>query len=128
MVFDGHYWVVRDGKIIDPMFKSYEEVKSICGLKGDPIYLPADDLTQQVFKKKLSIKINKLEERGLHFLGRKGDWKITDGCCDMNAYTEQKLRGGEIIFGSMGWKRINGNGIHYEFGGEGWTVSKFMKK
>ena len=54
------------------------------------------------------------------------DWKITQGGCCLNAYTEQKLRGGEIVFGSMGWKRMNGNGIHYEFGGEGWNVVQFM--
>ena len=120
---DGHYWVVRDGVIIDPMFEEYEETKAIFGLKGKPIYLPADALTQQVFKKKLNNYIKELEEEGYRF---PGCWTITNRNCNLNAYVEQKLRGGEIVFGSMGWKRKNGNGIHYEFGGEGFNVAKFM--
>tara|TARA_R110000868_G_scaffold294737_2_gene555205 strand:+ start:85 stop:558 length:474 start_codon:yes stop_codon:yes gene_type:complete len=120
--FDGHYWVVRDGVIIDPIFEDYTATKSIFGLKGRSIYLPADALTQQVFKKKLTDHITKLETEGYRF---PNDWEIAYGHCDLNAYTEQKLRGGEIVFGSMGWKRKNGNGVHYEYGGEGWNVAKF---
>ena len=121
--FDGHYWVVRDGVIIDPMFEDYTASKSIFGLKGRSIYLPADALTQQVFKKKLNDHIAKLEAEGYQF---PDCWEIAYGRCDLNAYVEQKLRGGEIVFGSMGWKRKNGNGVHYEFGGEGFNVAKFM--
>ena len=35
-------------------------------------------------------------------------------------------RGGELVFGSMGWKKQQG--IHYEYGGENWTVSQHLKK
>lgn len=124
MSFDGHYWVVRDGKIIDPMFRDYDYVKSVRNLKGEPIYLPADALTQQVFKKKQEQKIKQQKEMGFYT----SNWKMLSGFCDTNSYHEQQLRGGEIVFGSMGWKENNGSGIHYEFGGEGWNVSKFMKK
>ena len=123
--FDGHYWVVRDGEIIDPMFPYYEDSKALYGLKGKRIYLPADDLTQRVFKRLLNTHIEQFEEEGYQVVN---DWEIAPGGCGINAYVEQQLRGGEIVFGSMGWKRKNGNGIHYEYGGEGWNVADFMYK
>ena len=125
MSFDGHYWVVRDGKIIDPMFRFYEEdVKLTHDLIGEPIYLPADPLTQKVFKKKQEEKMKNQKDWGFYTK----DWKMKLGYCDTNAYHEQQLRGGEIVFGSMGWKRNDGEGIHYEYGGVGWTTAQFMKK
>jgi len=32
------------------------------------------------------------------------------------------------VFGSMGWKKNDGSGVHYEFGGENWTIAKFLGK
>jgi trehalose utilization protein len=37
--------------------------------------------------------------------------------CYQNVIIDIYLNGGEIVFGSMGWKREDGS-IHYEFGGE----------
>ena len=124
MAFDGHYWVMRDGKIIDPMFKFYNEVKRQWGCNGEIVYLPASPLIQSVFKKKQLEKITMAEECGFYT----NRWTNTQGFCDINAYHEQKKNGGEIVFGSMGWKRTSDNSIHYEFGGENYTVAQFMKK
>jgi len=121
---DGHFWVVRDGKIIDPDFDEYHFIKKVQGCVGPRVYLPADDLVQRVIKRKHEAVIS-MEECGtifsLHFRGR------PQMCsCFQNACMEINLNGGELVFGSMGWKKRSG-GIHYEFGGEGWKVSQFLK-
>ena len=122
MSFDGHYWVVRDGKIIDPMFKFYETVKRQWGCDEEIVNLPASPVAQAVFKKKQLGKVQMAKSCGFyHSL-----WDASQGFCDINAYHEQKMRGGEIVFGSMGWRRTKDNSIHYEYGGENYTVAQFM--
>ena len=34
---------------------------------------------------------------------------------------------GSLRFGSLGWARRDGNGVHYEFGGEDWTMRQFLR-
>jgi hypothetical protein len=130
---DGHFWIVRDGEIIDPYFKDYDMVKVINNLEGDRIYLPAGELIQKVMKKKYIDKVidlsnsveNSFEKKMFDLRMKKG---VMVNNCNFNAVWEQMKNGGEIVFGSMGWKRKNGKGIHYEFGGENWTISQFLNK
>ena len=49
---DGHFWVVRDGKIIDPNFPQYDMIKKIVGGVGERVYLPAEKIIQSFMIKK----------------------------------------------------------------------------
>ena len=122
---DGHYWIERDGVIVDPYFNYYDAVKSIRGLTDEIVYLEAPPVIQTVFIKKL------MDTRDIvDYFSQKqlAQYRPKNACCATNTVVEQKLRGGRIVFGSMGWKRKNGDGVHYEFGGENYTVKQFLKK
>ena len=121
--FDGHFWVMRDGKIIDFDFPFYNFVKKVQNCGGETIYLPAPPLVQKKFIKMFK-KIT--TKAGIDDKFFKKYWEITQGCCYDNARMEIAQRGGELVFGSMGWKKQQG--IHYEYGGENWTVSQHLKK
>ena len=123
--FDGHFWVERDGEIIDPYFKDYDFIKQMNGCKGKQIHLPATAMIQQVFIKKFKAVEDNLgisDSDYTHMFGEPRPF-----CCYQNCRLEIILRGGNLVFGSMGWAKKSG-GIHYEFGGDGWTVSQFLKK
>ena len=50
------------------------------------------------------------------------------GGCFQNALLEYQ-EGDVLKFGSMGWRKKDGSGVWWEFGGEDWTgVSSFIKK
>jgi hypothetical protein len=118
--FDGHYWVERNGKIIDIDFPEYQLIKAMKGCKGKCQYKEAPIDVQKVFIK--SIKTEELEN------GMKRNIPPSFNRCQYNAYMEQKLHGGRIVFGSMGWKMKNGK-VWWEYGGENWTkVVQFVKK
>ena len=52
----------------------------------------------------------------------------TEGMCYQNCILEVFRNGGEIKFGSMGWKKKSDGTVWYEFGGKDWTgVKQFMK-
>ena len=54
---DGHFWIVRDGKIVDPYFKEYDLlVKFHNGKKGSFIHKPADNMTQLVIENHQSVE------------------------------------------------------------------------
>jgi len=142
-VIDGHFWVERDGRIFDaPCEKEYGD---ICRLHGcdstDKKYLPAPELTQKlvinIFTKaygKIALKNEKtsLESLCSWFLKSveevygKGHKRPTDGfgSCLQYAFCELAENGGKLVFGSLGFKRRNRAGHHYEYGGEGedWKV------
>ncbi len=114
---DGHFWVEREGKIIDPYFMEYDLIKGIQGLSGDRIYLPAPPLIQCIFEKVLQRSCGKRQYT---------NYKPRCYECSHNAVYEYQKNGGKIVFGSMGWKRKDGT-IHYEFGGENYTAKQFIK-
>jgi hypothetical protein len=123
---DGHFWIVRDDKIVDFEFKEYDFIKKINKCKGEKIYLPAPEMTQKIainiFEKVLNIifkkdSIEKNREIFYLFSKKLGFNKPTFSRCFQNVIMEIYLNGGEIVFGSMGWKREDGS-IHYEYGGE----------
>ena len=119
---DGHFWVERDGKIIDPYFQDYDAIKMIQRLKGDRIHLEAEPLIQAIMTKKFE---KSEDQKGMISLLLIVDTPEPYQCYS-NSIVEIKKRGGVLKFGSMGWKRKAG-GIHYEFGGEGWKIHQFLK-
>lgn len=117
---DGHYWVEKDGKIIDIDFPEYKFIKAMNGCKGKCQYKEAPMDVQKAFIK--SIKTEELEN------GMKLNIPPRFNQCQYNAYRAQKLHGGRLVFGSMGWKMKKG-GVWWEYGGENWTkVAQFIKK
>ena len=123
---DGHFWVVRDGKIIDPNFPQYDMIKKIVGGVGERVYLPAEKIIQSFMIKKYIVGRTMLltDERNKYIIEM---YSPLFAKCETNALVETLKNGGEIVFGSMGWNTKNG-GIHYEYGGANWTISQFLKK
>ncbi len=137
---DGHFWVVRDGKIIDPVFDEY---KLVCHIRNadwkDRHNLPAPEMTQtlmiNMFKKILNNQLGKdksFEELidefyALTVLYMKKPTPQADKCFQ-NCLIEIKERGGDLVFGSLGFKLKCNEGYWYEFGGADWTsVKQFIK-
>jgi len=132
---DGHFWVVRDGKIIDPMFDEY---KTICDVRNanwkDRDYIPAPKITQNlilgIYKKVLNnlLKEESFEKQIEEFfyitILMNGDSKPLMYCCFQNCLLEIYQRGGEIVFGSLGFKFKDKEGYWYEFGGNNYKIVK----
>lgn len=133
---DGHFWVVRDGKIIDPHFPEYDLICKIrsCDPKADKSYIPAPEMTQKImidmFKKcfKKHLKGDTIEELSKELLIISGDYKKpVVSCCFQNSLMEIAKNGGQLIFGSLGFKYAKKDGYFYEFGGEDYkTIKQFL--
>ena len=149
--FDGHFWVEKDGQVIaDPYFSWYDTVKEVQKCEGDAKYCPAPPLVQSVMialaKKTLKTSLKKASllqghtRADVYMKEMSKDIDIDEalesklnslrnGECHITAFAIQKKHGGEIVFGSMGWKKVKSDKIHWEFGGADWTtVAKFMCK
>jgi hypothetical protein len=136
-VIDAHFWVERDGEIIDPYFQDYDFVKMVNALTGDMIHLEAEPLIQEIMKKRFNKVLKDVfgasttttgedYKQFVKFSEKHGKGKATVNQCFQNSVVEITKRGGTLKFGSMGWKRKAG-GVHYEFGGEGWKIHQFLK-
>jgi len=124
---DGHFWVEKDGKIIDPYFKEYDYLKNYHN--GTSItYLPAPELIQNVMIKKLEKLILKHFTNYNLFLNRINFVfpKLQFGFCQINTHINYNKYGGKIVFGSLGIIKQD-NSIWYEYGGKDWTVKQFLK-
>jgi hypothetical protein len=132
---DGHFWIVRDGKIIDWDFPEYAQVRRMWGCGKEKTYLPAPEMTQKLmigmFKKAFSSHFSKTqtweeilaEFHGLCCLA--GAVEPQYCRCFQNCLLEIHLRGGELVFGSLGFKRPDGS-FHYEYGGTEYkTIADF---
>lgn len=133
---DAHFWVERDGVIIDPYFKEYNYVKKVWGLGNEQVHLEADLPTQNIMIE-IHKRILKRNVGGADFqeamknlidLAKKFqmDTPRANECWN-NVLLEVYKNGGEIKFGSMGWKCKNSNKVFYEYGGVDWKVKDFMK-
>ena len=127
---DGHFWIERDGKIIDPIFKEYEIMKNeFKAVKF--IYRPADELTQTLLTAVCLKQINK----EYYTLGDYVADNITIykkiphlGRCLQNALIEQCENGGELVFGSFGVEKKDGRQF-WEYGGADYVgVKDFIVK
>jgi hypothetical protein len=127
---DGHFWIERDGKIIDPHFPEQDYVKRVHrGVKF--VYKPADVNTQTLIKMMHLRSIEKGGYEGLDdFLI---DYQMIAGAealhgyCFFNALIECE-EDDKLIFGSWGVERADGTKF-WEYGGEDWTgVKAFIKR
>jgi hypothetical protein len=146
-VIDAHFWVVRDGEIIDPTFSKQDSfISQFNGTTTEKAYHEAPPLVQAVYvamlKKTVAYELHKnkmisngvfvtsdlkkpiSESEMIHMIE---EYEPRFGRCHLNAFTEACKRGGKIVFGSMGYKKKNGD-VWWEYGGKDWdTVAQFRK-
>ncbi len=150
---DAHYWVERDGKIIDPDFPEDDEyIRVFQNTTREKKYHEAPEIVQKVFiaigEKSLDTELRKMTMMGKDgFVAlAESDWETfmkpltaekrekllaeyepRFGSCMLNAYKEAKINGGRIVFGSQGYVKKRG-GVHWEFGNPEWDkVAQFKK-
>lgn len=133
---DGHFWVERDGEIIDTDFPIYEECRRFwkC-VSSTPHHLEADATTQklmiEMFKRSQmkTMEVDTWEkcvEEVVLFTSMMGITTPQPNQCWMNAIIEVAKNGGKIKFGSLGWETKSGK-IHWEYGGETYkNVKQFL--
>lgn len=137
---DGHFWVERDGQIIDWDFPWYDIVRSLngCVKKAAPQYAEADPLVQKVMIRmyqQVTQKVFGLEAEDWSVCAKKMVEEMDRMCmprshgqCWQNVVREVVHNGGEIKFGSLGWAKQNGSGVHWEYGGPTYTsLKQFLK-
>ena len=136
-IIDGHFWVERDGEIIDWDFPEYSNVRKSWGCGKEKKYLPAPEMTQKImigmFKKAFSSPFPKNQSwedivSELYELSKSvGQLEPQYGLCYKNCFLEIHQRGGKLVFGSLGFKKPDGS-FHYEYGGEDYlTIADFTK-
>jgi len=137
-LIDGHFWVERNGEIIDWDFQEYTNCRRVwrCSNNDTKRYLPANSTTQMVmigifmkcFKDALETCSN--EETISKFYTVSAKMNMTAprySTCFQNSIIEIHKNGGELKFGSMGWDKLAG-GVHYEYGGDDYIgVKDFLK-
>ena len=118
----GHFWVVRDGRVIDPKFPEHRQIQRQNRLQDVMCHLPAPATTQKVM---IALHIKKSKnvygENYATEFQRVFDDRPYFGMCFFNAVMEQHRNGGEIVFGSMGWLRDDDTEF-YEYGGKEFQV------
>ena len=137
-VVDGYFWVERDNDIIDiidPYFIQYEYdfIKEVNNLEGDRIYLKASDMVSSEIIRRYEMVCS--VDIILMFMKRGYNKNNQEESCSysyVNSVLEIDRNGGDLCFGSLGWKRVRDDrswpdNIHWEFGGHNWKVEKFLK-
>jgi len=124
---DGHFWIVRDGEIVDQDFKQYDFIRKVQGCVPEiMVYKEAPNKTQElmltIFKNETqkvfkSKKWDTVMKQVVYLTQLSGIDKPMFQKCYQNCIIEQYYNGGEIKFGSMGFKKKNGD-TWWEFGGE----------
>lgn len=125
-IVDGHFWIVRDGEIIDWDFEDHKYIQKVWGCNQTKEYLPAPAITQKIMISMFNKVIVHNVDCVKMFYNQSKKYGLLEprfNACYQNCIIEQHLRGGEIVFGSFGFQKRNG-GIHYEFGGSDWTTVK----
>jgi hypothetical protein len=151
---DGHFWVERDGQIIDPDFSEEESTRIKNKLRNEKTYHEAPELVQKVFlaiaektvdselrKKKLmggnhkmSITVSEYARLFVPMLPEERDEALAEYTpkylsCGLNAYKEMKQNGGRLVFGSRGYAKKNGKGVWWQYGHPTLeTVSSFTSR
>ena len=129
-VIDGHFWVERNGKILDTHFPYYDMIKMYHGCCGEMMYHEADDFTQKLmitrFKRELN-KVGLCEDDYLHLKSVIYDGKAVMNECYYISLLAMK-EGDRLVFGSLGWKKKDGSGVWWEYGGKDYKgIKAFLK-
>ena len=121
---DGHFWVERDGKIIDNHFKEYDYIASVrCCFAQEKDYLEAPEATQKL----VTLYAERMFQEKVKIMG-KFALQTGFGRCYQNATQEIAKNGGRLVFGSLGFKLKKEEGYFYEYGGKDWMKMKeFIK-
>jgi len=130
---DGHFWIERDGKIIENEFPQYEWIRKHRKLLNKRRHCPASESVQRDARshhwKALRHRTSccTLEELfGLCIYNLESNGPAYNNCF-VNALAEKAKNGGELVFGSMGWEREDGS-VFWEYGNPAWdTYDKFFK-
>lgn len=119
MTITGHFWIVRDGKIIDWDFPEFQEVRDFHKCKNKAKYrLENKDIRRKMKKEHIipnRANIMKIKEENGE------DWqKLLNDFpqpyrCGFNVIMEQILNGGQIAYGDMGWELEDNGEVWYEF-------------
>lgn len=129
-VIDGHFWVESNGKILDTNFPYYDMIKMCHNLKGEMMYKEADAFTQELMLIKFRKALNKVgldEKEYLTLKTAMHDGKAVMNECYYNSLLAMK-EGDRLVFGSLGWKKRDGSGVWWEYGGEDWKgIKAFLK-
>ena len=124
-VIKGHFWIERDGNIIDYDFPEYENGKLSNMCYGDKQYKRATKARRSAMKR-LAInekfqELKAMKESPENSLDRimyeelVKSHPIMDHCAT-NVCIEKLERGGTIIYGDMGWKtKLERSDIYWEY-------------
>ena len=124
------------GRIIDHYFPSmYQRMELLFQCDSRNVkYVPAPEMTQnimiEIFLRPLKKQFGDLPLADLvtKATNYSRHDEALESMCFQNAIMEIAKGGGELVFGSIGFKFRNRDGYHYEFGGEDWkTIAQFMK-
>lgn len=129
--FDGHFWVEKDGQVIDPYFSEYDQVKRIHDCVGHSVYHPAPQSVQDEWIDALTSIFNKQFGSLVAFADFCEEVRFRPhyNSCDKNALLTLVKNGGKLVFGSLGWKKRDSEEIWWEYGGARWTnATDFLKK
>lgn len=149
-VFDGHFWVEKDGVVIDCDFpKDDAYIRRFNKTTKEKKYHEAPPITQIIFigmlEKALTFELQKTKMMGraeamdidTHSMCEamaKADnavelkaYQPVFESCHLNAYKNWKEHGGRLVFGSQGYVKQSG-GVWWEYGNPEWkTVKQFTK-
>ena len=112
---DIHYWVVnKDGSVHDPHFPSYDIIKAMHGLEGEPQYQEfPKEIQRQIWKYHWKVHVKPFKHMSKQDIAN----NPLPGMCWLNAYCYKATnKGCRVAVGRMGWQRRNADGIHWEYG------------
>ena len=131
ITMDAHFWVVRNGEIVDTYFEEYDMIKRANGVNpNEPvIHCPASPEIQEMLisfiRQTLIDEFGSMEDFALAnemFF----DGEARQGHCQINSFYEAFKRGGQIVMGSWGFKKQGK--MWWEYGGKDWdTPMAFVK-
>ncbi len=133
---DGHFWVERDGKIIDstPAEKEFMQAAHYWEITQEREYLPANFIVQKIMKLSCTADViftyNKETGSSATTLAEVFENSPIQTPqaqkCFKNAFYEQWKNGGTVVFGSMGYKAHWTTNIFWEYGGIDYVLTDFL--
>jgi hypothetical protein len=147
-IFDGHFWVERDGQIKDYDFSEEDEyIRRQNRTTKEKKYHEAPEIVQKVFivilEKALTFELQKVKlmdsgekmyaETIFNMMEKANNeeelkqYTPRFDYCYLNAYKEWKTNGGRLVFGSQGYVKKD-KSVWWEYGNPEWkNIKEFMK-